>query len=230
MKGKRIFSKTVADEIVNLIGQKLRADNSGQKLIRDKIRKLGFYASDFGLGGGYTTQDFLRVANITGGVVTDKVIQASPSRNATRLTPKNTNKRHNSDEAYVISLCDKVLKQVSLRQHKFDFLLGDPNHNGTCAKLPVDAYYPSLKLVIEYRERQHTEAVKFFDRRETVSGMGRGEQRRLYDERRRKLLPENGLTLIEISFSDFEHDSRKRIIRNENKDAEILKSKLQKKL
>ncbi|WP_309751901.1 hypothetical protein [Novosphingobium sp.] len=45
--------------------------------------------------------------------------------------------------------------------------------------LPVDAWYPELALVIEYRERQHSEAVKFFDQRETVSGVGRGEQRRI---------------------------------------------------
>jgi hypothetical protein len=42
----------------------------------------------------------------------------------------------------------------SLRQHRFSFLTGAA---GTA--LPVDAYYPALKLVIEYHEWQHTDAV-----------------------------------------------------------------------
>ena len=124
------------------------------------------------------------------------------------------------DENYVLDLCDKVLNQRASRQHKFDFLLGDA---GT--RLPVDAYYESLNLVIEYRERQHTEAVGFFDKPDkmTVSGVHRGEQRKLYDERRRKVLPENGIKLIEISYSDFNYDNQKRIIRNPEDDLDVVK-------
>lgn len=132
------------------------------------------------------------------------------------------------DEAYIISMCDRVLNQVALRQHRFDFLLGDVNANGRAVKLPVDAYYPELKLVIEYSERQHTESVSFFDKehRITVSGVHRGEQRRIYDERRRQEIPKHGLTLIEFSFSDFEYNNQKRIIRNETIDVEVLRKKL----
>jgi len=61
------------------------------------------------------------------------------------------------DETYVLNLCDEVLKTKGFRQHRFPFLLGD-----TGTKLPVDMYYPDLKLVIEYREYQHTNAVLFF--------------------------------------------------------------------
>jgi hypothetical protein len=133
------------------------------------------------------------------------------------------------DELYVLDICDKILRQISSRQHKFDFLLGDTNSNGTAVKLPVDAYYDKLKLVIEYRERQHTESVIFFDKpdRMTVSGVHRGEQRKIYDERRRKLIPQNGLTLIEISYTDFNHDNQKRIIRNEKQDTEVVRKLLQ---
>lgn len=129
------------------------------------------------------------------------------------------------DEDYIIGLCDEVLKLKSSRQHKFNFLLGDA---GT--KLPVDAYYESLNLVIEYRERQHTEPVKHFDKPDkmTVSGVHRGEQRKIYDERRRKVLPENGINFIEISFSDFNFDSSKRIIKNKSNDLEKVKSLLEK--
>ena len=101
--------------------------------------------------------------------------------------------RSKSDESYVIDLCDEVLRLKAIRQHRFDFLRGD---SGT--RLPVDAYYPTLNLVIEFRERQHTEAVRFFDRRQTVSGVGRGGQRKIYDQRRRDLLPKHGMRLVEI--------------------------------
>nr|WP_315218410.1 HTH domain-containing protein [uncultured Flavobacterium sp.] len=132
------------------------------------------------------------------------------------------------DENYVLDLCDKVLKMSSSRQHKFDFLLGDPNSKGVSARLPVDSYYEKLELVIEYREKQHTESVSFFDKpnRMTVSGVHRGEQRTLYDERRRQVLPKNNINLVEISYSDFIHDSKKRIIRNPELDEKIIIQKL----
>lgn len=128
-----------------------------------------------------------------------------------------------NDEQYVLDLCDKVLGIKSARQHRFDFLIGDSG-----VKLPVDSFYPTLNLVIEYRERQHTESVGFFDKPErmTVSGVHRGEQRRVYDERRRKILPEHNIELIEISYNDFNYDRQKRIIRNPEKDGEVIRHKL----
>ncbi|RZK02978.1 MAG: hypothetical protein EOO46_18200 [Flavobacterium sp.] len=129
--------------------------------------------------------------------------------------------RAQSDESYVIDLCDEVLKQKALRQHRFDFLKGDA---GT--RLPVDAYYPALNLVVEFRERQHTEEVKFFDRRQTVSGTGRGEQRRLYDERRREVLPKHGIRLVELDYSDFGHTKGKKLIRDRAVDLKVVKNRL----
>lgn len=139
-------------------------------------------------------------------------------------------KSSTKDEHYVLDICDKILRQTSLRQHKFDFLFGDPNSNGSTAKLPVDAYCEKLQLVIEYRERQHMESVTFFDKphRLTVSGVHRGEQRKIYDERRRKLIPKNNLILVEISYTDFNYDNQKRIIRNEKHDTEVVRKLLQK--
>ncbi len=132
------------------------------------------------------------------------------------------------DEHYVLDLCDTVLGLTSSRQHKFNFLLGDPNLSGVAVKLPVDSFYEELNLVIEYRERQHTESVKFFDKpdRITVSGVHRGEQRKIYDERRRQILPKNKIHLIEISYSDFAHDRQKRIIRNPQFDVLVVRQKL----
>jgi hypoxanthine-DNA glycosylase len=66
MKGKSTFTRAEADQIIKLIRQKLKADSTAQKGIRNKIRDLRFYATDFGIGGGYTEQDFLRVVKIIG--------------------------------------------------------------------------------------------------------------------------------------------------------------------
>lgn len=100
MKGKKVFTKKQADEISSLINQKLMSDSNKQKGIRNKIRKLGFYASDFGLGGGYTVDDFLRVVTIAGDdkphsqivtkrehtvVTTRKTIVTKRNRNKTRM-------------------------------------------------------------------------------------------------------------------------------------------------
>jgi len=136
--------------------------------------------------------------------------------------------RNDSDENYVLNLSDKVLGQTSSRQHQFDFLVGDTITKGTAVRLPVDSYYDRLKLVIEYRERQHSESVKFFDKpdRITVSGVHRGEQRKIYDERRRQVLPQHGIKLIEISYSDFHHDQQRRIIRDAKFDEEVVMKKL----
>ena len=133
------------------------------------------------------------------------------------------------DETYILDICDKVLIHKSCRQHRFSFLLGDANKKGTRRKLPVDAFYPCLNLVLEYREKQHSEPVKIFDRRETISGCTRGEQRRKYDQRRRDVLaePEHGLCLVEFDYSEFAHRANKRLIQNEQDDTEIVKRKLQ---
>ncbi|WP_313492334.1 hypothetical protein [Sphingobacterium multivorum] len=64
MKGKSIFTKLEALAIAKLIEQKCNASSDKQKRIRSKIRTLGFYTSDFGLGNGYTVNDFRRVVKI----------------------------------------------------------------------------------------------------------------------------------------------------------------------
>lgn len=141
----------------------------------------------------------------------------------TILKPKSSSKVSDRDEQYVLDLCDEVLKLKGSRQHKFDFLKGDA---GT--RLPVDIYYEKLNLVIEYREYQHTNPVKHFDKPDkiTVSGVSRGEQRKIYDQRRRDVLPENGIQLIEIDFTAFEYGSRNRIVRNYKIDLDVLKKLL----
>lgn len=219
MKSKLSYTQAEANEIIALIKEKLDADTSRQKSIRAKIRNRGFWASDFGFRDGYTVDDFLSVIRIEGNSVsvTKSSISKIPASNLNSSPILQDKSRRKSDECYIIDLCDEVLKQKALRQHRFDFLRGD-----TGVRLPVDAYYPLLNLVIEFRERQHTEEVKFFDRRQTASGMGRGDQRKLYDERRRKVLPEQGLNLIELGYDLFDHTRNKKLTRTKEKDLEII--------
>ncbi len=130
-----------------------------------------------------------------------------------------------SDESYILDLCDEVIGVRSVRQHRFDFLLGDPGFNGRRRMLPVDAWYPDQAIVIEYRERQHSEKVDFFDRRSTVSGMGRGEQRKRYDQLRREVLPAHGINLIEFDFFSFKHHANRRLFRCEE-DRTVISERL----
>ena len=134
--------------------------------------------------------------------------------------------RSTSDEHYVLDLCDEVLGSRGQRQATFDWLRGDPSParpDGT--KLPVDGYWPELGLVVEFHEEQHSQPSPFFDRRHTVSGIGRGEQRRLYDERRRELVPRHGLRLVVIGRPAFVVRSG-RIVRDRERDLEIVKGRL----
>jgi len=132
--------------------------------------------------------------------------------------------RRVGDAAYVLDLCDEILGEAGLREHTFDWLLGDPNAVGTRRRLPVDAYYPDAQLVIEYRERQHDQPVPFFDKphKLTISGVDRGEQRRLYDERRDIEVPAHGLTLAVIRPTDLNADSRGRLRRSRASDRAAL--------
>jgi len=150
--------------------------------------------------------------------ITNKLSPDKPSVRSAKV-PKHR------DEDYVLDLCDEVLKLKGSRQHKFDFLLGD-----TGRKLPVDIYYPTLKLVVEYYECQHSNAVKHFDKPDkiTVSGVHRGEQRKIYDQRRRDVLPVNGIKLIEIDYSDFEYGGRNKIFRDLERDLNVVNGRLAK--
>jgi hypothetical protein len=134
-------------------------------------------------------------------------------------------RRTGSDEHYLIDICDRVLQRTACRQHRFPFLLGDLGKNGRQARLPVDAYYADLKLVIEVMERQHCESVPFFDGRLTLSGIPRGQQRRLYDARRRTTLPEHGLRLVYLEIAAFALRGRK-LRRDPEKDEKVVRLEL----
>lgn len=144
--------------------------------------------------------------------------------------------RQNSDETYVIALCDKVLGLKADRQKRFDFLLGDLHKNGkTQTLLPVDAYYEELQLVVEYKEIQNFRPIASRDKvevedeeeeDENKKTLSREEQRRIYDERRAKVLPENEIAMVVISYSDFANDDSNKIVRKEESDLKIVEEAL----
>jgi hypothetical protein len=123
--------------------------------------------------------------------------------------------RDDSDEAYVLDLCDEVLGERASRQHRFEWLLGDPGRNGRRVRLPVDGFWAGHGLVVEYRERQHDQPVAFFDKpdRLTVSGVHRGLQRALYDARRDELIPAHGLRLVVMRPADLASNPQGRLLR-----------------
>lgn len=132
------------------------------------------------------------------------------------------------NERYVLGLCDEVVGAPSRRQHTFEWLKGDPSpKTGRSKPLPVDAYWPSLRLVVEFHEKQHTEAVRHFDKPDvlTVSGVHRGLQRRIYDDLRRELIPAHGLSLVIIPMSDFQVRGRF-IAQDHDSDLEIVRTAL----
>lgn len=136
--------------------------------------------------------------------------------------------RSDSDEAYVVGLCNEVLGERARTQHRFEWLCGDPAANGQRRTLPVDGYWPGHQLVVEYREIQHDRPVAYFDKpdRLTVSGVHRGEQRALYDARRDSEIPAHGLRLVVIRPADLDCDSRGRLRRNVESDLDVIRKLL----
>ena len=104
-------------------------------------------------------------------------------------------------ERYCAKLVNDVLGGVEYKLgYRFPFLRGDPTlKRPEGVTLPVDAYYPTFKLVLEFREGQHYgDRFDFRDSRITATGETRKEQRQKYDKRREKVLPANGIKLLVI--------------------------------
>ena len=132
-------------------------------------------------------------------------------------------KRADSDEHYVLGLCDEILGQHGERQRTFPWLLGDLSvATGRRRPLPVDGYWHQAKLVVEFQEKQHTQSVPLFDRRATVSGVNRGEQRRLYDQRKAGVIPQHGIRLVTIHKSEFVVRADK-IVRDPAHDLDVIR-------
>ena len=159
------FTMQEYETIRELTRRKIASDKKGQQEIRKFLRKkMGFYWDDYNPPRTPFNLETLEQLFRNG---TLKIIGESTTSNdekiredipptkkpiANKIVSKG---RNDSDEYYVIDLCDEVLGRKAERQKRFDFLKGDKGHT-----LPVDAFYKDLNLVIEYYERQHTEEVK----------------------------------------------------------------------
>lgn len=95
MKGKRVFTEEEANQIIRLIRQKNRAESSAQKSIREKIRKLGFYATDFGIQN-YDEHDFLRVVTIRSVLKPSDSTCSNPNSAVNTINPGTMRKTHPS--------------------------------------------------------------------------------------------------------------------------------------
>jgi len=119
----------------------------------------------------------------------------------------------NSDEFYLVNLCDELLKEKASRKHTFDTLVGRLHKKGKGrTKLPLDAYYEDLKLVIE-----------FFEKQDTDESNDREAQRKFYDQRKKDALEKKKISLIEINYALFECNEDDRLVRDKEKDCKVLK-------
>jgi diadenosine tetraphosphate (Ap4A) HIT family hydrolase len=131
--------------------------------------------------------------------------------------------RTESDEKYILDLVAEVLAEPDYRwQHRFPTLLGDPGQDGQRRPLPVDGYFPRHRLIVEYWEKQHSAPVPLMDEGLTISGVSRGDQRRIYDRRRQAWAAANGLRLVILDYRGFETDQRGRLLRQPEHDRCIV--------
>ncbi len=127
----------------------------------------------------------------------------------------------NSDEYYLVNLCDELLKQEASRKHTFDTLVGNLHKRGKGrTKLPLDAYYEELKLVIEFFRKN--EASDALDEKERA----RREQIKYYDGLKKKAILNKGLRLMNINYALFELDEADKLVRDTEKDIVVLKGLL----
>jgi hypothetical protein len=103
--------------------------------------------------------------------------------------------------SYVLDLLDEILGESGQREKRFPWALGDQSPTtGRGIELPFDSYWPARRLIVEIDEDQHRTPTPFFDKPHvvTVSGVSRGEQRRIYDARKRAAARAQGFTIVEI--------------------------------
>lgn len=135
--------------------------------------------------------------------------------------------RTESDEKYILDLVSEVLAEPDYRwQHRFPTLVGDAGQDGRQHPLPVDGFFPRHRLIVEYWERQHSAPVPIMDNGTTVSGVSRGHQRRLYDQRRQAWAEANGLRFVVLDYRGFETDPMGRLLRNPARDRLIIANAL----
>jgi len=161
-----------------------------------------------------------------GHVPAELEVDRIPSKEKTKRA---ISKMENSDKQYVLDLCDRTTRETGLKNHTFDWLVGDMHRNGrTRSKLPCDSYYSKFKLVVDYIERPLIERVSeeeiASDQEDNRSE--RDKKRALYVERKRERLPSKGYTYFTLPHDLFDADENGRIIRDRDKDVKRVASVL----
>lgn len=70
------------------------------------------------------------------------------------------------------------------------------------------------------------EAIGFWDKRATISGIPRGQQRALYDQRRRDVLPVHGIDVLGLDVGEFAQNRAKRLKRDVVADTKAVEARL----
>jgi hypothetical protein len=138
--------------------------------------------------------------------------------------------REDTDEYYLINICNEVLNEKALVQHTFDTLVGDLHKNGKSkTNIPLDAYYEIRNLVIEFIEVPNAESDALIEKskRITASGITRAEQRIKYNKRKRTFLNNKRINVVDIEFAFFDCSQDYKLIRNKEKDTAIIKEILE---
>ncbi|EDP97507.1 hypothetical protein U8527_04120 [Kordia algicida OT-1] len=124
----------------------------------------------------------------------------------------------NSDENYLLDLSDELLNKKASRKHTFDTLVGNLHKRGKGrTKLPLDAYYQDLKLVIE-----------FFQKEKDFEDLDEKEQARItqikyYDRLKKEAVINKRFRYMKINYAQFECDENEKLIRNTENDIVVLK-------
>ncbi|MBQ4802771.1 hypothetical protein J8L88_07920 [Aquimarina sp. MMG015] len=127
----------------------------------------------------------------------------------------------NSDEYYLVNLCDELLKQKASRKHTFPNLVGNLHKKGKRrTKLPLDAYYEDLKLVLEFFEKNAI--TNELDEKEQA----RRAQIKYYNQLKKKAVLAKNLHLIEVNYGLFERNNENKLVRNTDNDMLVLKDVL----
>ncbi|MDQ3363908.1 MAG: hypothetical protein M3680_00545 [Myxococcota bacterium] len=103
---------------------------------------------------------------------------------------------------YVLDLVETMLGPAE-REKRFEWALGDVSSStGRAAMLPFDAVWEDRMLIVEVDEDQHRESTPHFDKPGvmTVSGVDRGEQRKIYDARKRAAAADKGYLVVTLEW------------------------------
>ncbi len=126
----------------------------------------------------------------------------------------------NSDEFYLVNLADSLLQQKASRKHTFDSLVGNLHKkNKGRTKLPLDAYYEELKLVLEFfKDEEDVNFNKLSEKEQAII-----TQRKYYDQVKKEAVRKKDLQLLEIRYSQFECDSEGNLLRDTSKDTKVFR-------